>query len=994
MFPFDQSALPSLPKRKALLVIDFQSDFLDPQGPLRVVEPKGFVDNTVQFADAFRSLGDVIWVCSEFDKLRPIAGEQILASDETPKPSSLTAAAAAAAANSNRRRGPKVEQIPPPEPEADPEAFLSPGGVPCVRSPSGSQIPDKVKGASTKRDVTFIKSHYSAFKSGQLLHLLRGKFITHIFIAGSLINIGVLATAIDAAMYGYDITIVDDCCGYRSELRQGNAIQSVIDVTGCEVDSSSTVLGQLKAKPAPTKPAVTSPGPSATAATKKVGGLAGARTPPAPGRIRGKDSTTDLHEKLAALKLGGSAVAQLTPESDPNSLSLEVDPEAQPSSHAPNSPRHKTSSSGGTQSPALDLESIRSKYRKTAETRADRPQAKRVKQPRLVEEPTTRSKPSVIVPVKSGASLGSETIEPETTASPSKPTSKDDASSADVFEPLCEGDTVIIHNVLPPGLVDGVFERLKDEVCWQTMSHQGGEVPRKVAVQGLIAADGSMPVYRHPADESPPLLAFSKTVLEIKAEVEKKLDHPLNHVLIQFYRDGKDYISEHSDKTLDIVKGSNIVNVSLGAERTMIFRTKRLEKDPTKTTQTSPDDKKRTTTRKGLPHNSMCRMGLVTNMRWLHAIRQDKRSERDKSTAELAFAGARISLTFRQIGTFLDRDGTLIWGQGATGKTREDARPVINGQGPEAVGMLRAFGTENHASEFDWAKHYGPGFDVLHMSSSPRLFFSSDAVVNMRVQLMLAEHGITFAKGRMSPSFDWKEGKTDAAAATAAAAEVTPILESLNIKFVDNDVEKSTVQGDAAILLYLDSLHKQRDSEEDAPTKPTAARVFTRFQQGLVLLDKWNRVRSDSEGDAKSAAKPLKRELAIWDGYASEADNIAGAAVSIADFATWPVLHGIVQTLGVEVLEGTKALKRYYLAFAERDAVAKVLAAGPSASEASADEKEADQKEVVKQESGKQEAVKQESGKQKGEKKEADEGKSIEPSPEAVSKVDTGPKSE
>ncbi|CRK16323.1 hypothetical protein BN1723_017462, partial [Verticillium longisporum] len=103
------------------------------------------------------------------------------------------------------------------------------------------------------------------------------------------------------------------------------------------------------------------------------------------------------------------------------------------------------------------------------------------------------------------------------------------------------------------------------------MSHQGGEVPRKVAVQGLVAEDGSMPVYRHPADESPPLFPFTKTVLEIKAVVEEKLGHPLNHVLIQFYRDGNDYISEHSDKTLDIVKGSYIVNVSLGAERTMIF---------------------------------------------------------------------------------------------------------------------------------------------------------------------------------------------------------------------------------------------------------------------------------------------------------------------------------------------------------------------------------------------------------------------------------------
>ncbi|PNH43720.1 hypothetical protein VD0004_g3794 [Verticillium dahliae] len=928
MFPFDQSALPSLPKRKALLVIDFQSDFLDAEAPLRVTRPHGFVEKTVQFADAFRQLGDVIWVCSEFDKVRPIAGEQILATDETPKPSAVTAAGAA----SGRRRGPKVELIPAPVADTDPEAFLSAGGIPCVRSPSGSQIPGNVKDASLKRDVTFIKSHYSAFKSGQLIHLLRGKFITHIFIAGSLMNIGVFATALDAAMYGYDITIVEDCCGYRSQVRQGNAIQSVIDVTGCEVDSSSTVLEQLRAKPPSAKPAVASAATSSssgTTANKKVGGLAGARTPPIPGRVRGKASTSDLHEKLAALKIGSTPGGRIEPDSDPNSLALEVDPDAQPSLHDLNSPRRKPSSADD-RDPILELEAIRNKYRTSKDTRTDTSQARKLKQPRLADM-AAQNKPGPVVPARVGKDLEPKIIEPEVTVpatAPSDSVSKDDhdpataETSPETSEPLCEGDTVIIHNVLPPNLLEGVFERLKDEVGWQTMSHQGGEVPRKVAVQGLVAEDGSMPVYRHPADESPPLFPFTKTVLEIKAVVEEKLGHPLNHVLIQFYRDGNDYISEHSDKTLDIVKGSYIVNVSLGAERTMIFRTKRDAKDPSKKTDDIPEGAKRNTTRKQLPHNSLCRMGLVTNMRWLHAIRQDKRAERDKTAPELAFAGGRISLTFRQIGTFLDRDGTLIWGQGATGKTRADAHPVVNGQGPEAVAMLRAFGTENHASEFDWDAHYGQGFDVLHMSSAPRLFFSADAVVNMRVQLALAEYGILFAKGRMPPSFDWKEGKAEA----AAPAVISSALESLSIKYVDNDADRSTVQGDMAILLYLDGLHGKRSE----PRKGQA-RILTRFQQGLALLDKWRAIKSQETDDltVKQPAKPLKRELIVWNDYAAENESIAGEVVSIADFAVWPVLHDIVQTLGEGVLNGTKSLKKYYQAFSEREATMKVLAVDP-----------------------------------------------------------------
>jgi len=120
-------------------------------------------------------------------------------------------------------------------------------------------------------------------------------------------------------------------------------------------------------------------------------------------------------------------------------------------------------------------------------------------------------------------------------------------------------------------------------------------VPRLVAVQGEIASDGrcdhigvatlkgrltehesfSFPMYRHPADNSPPLRSWTPTVSIIREHVERVLGHPVNHVLIQCYRTGSDYISEHSDKTLDIVRGTSIVNVSVGAQRQMILRQKR-----------------------------------------------------------------------------------------------------------------------------------------------------------------------------------------------------------------------------------------------------------------------------------------------------------------------------------------------------------------------------------------------------------------------------------
>lgn len=212
----------------------------------------------------------------------------------------------------------------------------------------------------------------------------------------------------------------------------------------------------------------------------------------------------------------------------------------------------------------------------------------------------------------------------------------------------------------------------------------------------------------------------------------------MNHVLIQLYRTGADYISEHSDKTIDVVRGSRIVNLSLGARRTMTLRTK---KDVTGNEQVGDGDDgdhggaatasgvQRTTQRVPLPNNSLFVMGLETNARWMHSVHTDKRPEKTKDPAE---RGPRISLTFRHIGTFLTllspspsshagQDQAQvqqhIFGQGATGKTRAEARPVVHG-GEEADRLLAAFGAENHQSEFDWEKAYGEEFDVLHFTTS------------------------------------------------------------------------------------------------------------------------------------------------------------------------------------------------------------------------------------------------------------------------------------
>ena len=130
------------------------------------------------------------------------------------------------------------------------------------------------------------------------------------------------------------------------------------------------------------------------------------------------------------------------------------------------------------------------------------------------------------------------------------------------------------------------------------------------------------------------------------------------------------------------------------------------------------EEKPKQKTRFGLPHNSVFVLGPQTNRDYLHAINHDNRIFSTKSPEEQVENGERISLTFRYIGTFLSCDQRLIWGQGARGKVREDARDVLDAGSEEGLKqgekMIEAFGRENHESGFDWDGWYGEGFDVLY----------------------------------------------------------------------------------------------------------------------------------------------------------------------------------------------------------------------------------------------------------------------------------------
>jgi nicotinamidase-related amidase/alkylated DNA repair dioxygenase AlkB len=449
---------------------------------------------------------------------------------------------------------------------------------------------------------------------------------------------------------------------------------------------------------------------------------------------------------------------------------------------------------------------------------------------------------------------------------------------------IAEGDSRIINDFFPPDhkhptnplrpLCELIFTQLHNEVRWQKMMHQQGEVPRLVCCQGEFGEDGSMPVYRHPADQTLPLLHFSPKVQVIRRQAEKLAGHPLNHVLIQMYRSGNDYISEHSDKTLDIAKGSSIVNVSFGAQRTMRLRTKKSSK-PSDSPESKTDDNERTTQRVAMPHNSMFILGLTSNAKWLHGIMPDKRDAFERNPAETAYNGIRISLTFRHISTFLSADEAQIWGQGATAKHIRDAADVINGEAFSSEKMIRAFSRENHAAEFSWDDNYGAGFDVLHLHTStstdlPLLFASNNTIETKQAQLVLAEAKIAYTL-------------IDA-----------PLLEEeyeidRQVAFRDNDTHHTEVTMSAPILTYIDRFHP---FDRDQRAKPCTANGYVVMLLAAGVMKAWmNRGVPTYAEEFRTLMACLEEKL--------ESDGctgfVAGERFGIADCYVWPLLDEVVE---------------------------------------------------------------------------------------------------
>ena len=390
-------------------------------------------------------------------------------------------------------------------------------------------------------------------------------------------------------------------------------------------------------------------------------------------------------------------------------------------------------------------------------------------------------------------------------------------------------------------------------------------------------------------------------------------------------------------QTLDVVRGSSIVNVSLGAQRIMTLRTKKSRAEHT----IEKSEISRQTQRIPMPHKSVFVLGPKTNMRWLHGVRADKRPAEQRTTEEKAFGGERISITFRKIGTFWDEDEGIIWGQGAGGTTRTTARRVRKGATIEIEAMITAFGRENHHSDFDWDAEYGRGFDVIDLvPDKTQLFLCNDQIANLRAQLSLCEKNIPYKLSERSTSQPTKvrHQRYNPNPSTHSLSNTqSPLLK-------DVDEDASEVEGDLAILFYLEKFYPfpTHEGASSRDLHRTSARMYSRVTQSNDLLFLWRSLQAAPHagecsppqgrlGAGKPATpytSPLKefqRDMDMWEQYATEGGYISGDNWTLIDCAFWPVLNEIVNAWDAFSEDRYPGLKAYHCTVLQRECVREIL---------------------------------------------------------------------
>lgn len=188
--------------------------------------------------------------------------------------------------------------------------------------------------------------------------------------------------------------------------------------------------------------------------------------------------------------------------------------------------------------------------------------------------------------------------------------------------PLQDAEVLFSARLTLPMSSEKLLEKLIRDVPWRsekvTVWGKKFDQPRLIAWYG---DPGKAYTYSGIALEP---LPWFEELLALKTLVENYAQETFNSVLLNYYRNQSDSMGFHSDNERELGPRPTIASLSLGQERTFVFKHKSAK-------HLSP-------VRVRLPSGSLLVMKGETQANWKHGIEKESQP-----------CGARVNLTFRRI---------------------------------------------------------------------------------------------------------------------------------------------------------------------------------------------------------------------------------------------------------------------------------------------------------------------------------------------------------
>lgn len=188
--------------------------------------------------------------------------------------------------------------------------------------------------------------------------------------------------------------------------------------------------------------------------------------------------------------------------------------------------------------------------------------------------------------------------------------------------PMVDADITLYQQIALDQPYDELLHELIDNITWR---QEEVTIYGKTHLQPRLSAwyGGKQLDYSYSGITLQPQL-WNQTLIDLKTRIESLVGQGFNSVLLNYYRDHRDSMGMHSDDEAELGKQPMIASLSLGEERTLVFRHK-YRKDLT-------------TIKLPLPSGSLLVMKGSTQNYWKHGISKQKHG-----------CGPRVNLTFRRI---------------------------------------------------------------------------------------------------------------------------------------------------------------------------------------------------------------------------------------------------------------------------------------------------------------------------------------------------------